>query len=500
MRLAIGLDIGTTSTIGVLVAPDGRTLAHASRPATLRSPRPGWAEEDPEEWWANAAAILRDLAARVPAGDAVAGIGVAGMVPAVVLLDRAGAPIRPSIQQSDARTGPEVAAWAERFDEAAHLRRTGTGINQQLVGPKTTWLARHEPDVLPRVATLFGSYDFIVSRLTGRRSVERNWALESGLTELATGAWAADLVAAAGIDPAWLPAIRRSDEIVGELRPDVARATGLPAGIPVVAGCADHVSSAFAAGITEPGDVLVKFGGAGDILAASAAPHGDPRLFLDHHIRPGLWMPNGCMASSGAVLNWIVATFGRGLEGEARPHARLDEAAAAVEAAEDGLLLLPYFLGEKTPIHDPAARGTIVGLGLHHALPHVWRAALEGIAFAFRHHLDVMREIGLPASRFVASDGGSASPLWMQITADVLGVELSVPEGHPGSALGAAFVAGMATGLFSGWGEIARFVGPGRRYLPGAAAARYDAPYAAWRELYGRLQPLFPRLGRGAAA
>jgi xylulokinase len=490
MRGAIGLDIGTTSTIGALIAADGRTLAVESRPVTLHSTAPGWAEEDPEAWWANARAILAALAtAAAAAGCRVEAIGVAGMVPALVLLDEAGAPLRRSIQQSDGRAAAEVAAMREAQDEAEFFARTGCGINQQLIAPKLRWLAAHEPAALARAATLCGSYDFITGRLTGARTVEANWALESGLMDLATRRFAPDLLAGAGIPASLLPPILAAHEIAGGLLPAIAAATGLPAGLPVVAGCADHVASAFAAGITAPGDVLLKFGGAGDILTASATPHADPRLFLDFHAIPGLFMPNGCMAASGAVLNWIL----RELAPSGATHAALDEAAAALPPGADGLVLLPYFLGEKTPLHDPLARGTLIGLGLHHRLAHIWRAALEGIVFGFRHHLDVMAESGIPARRFLAADGGSASTTWMQIAADAIGQPIQLLEGHSGSALGAGFIAGMGVGLFRDWGEIARFTRPGRMIRPGAA--RYDRPYAVFRETYDRLRTLYPRLG-----
>jgi xylulokinase len=275
---------------------------------------------------------------------------------------------------------------------------------------------------------------------------------------------------------------------------DSARVTGLAAGTPVVAGCADHVASAFVAGIRRDGDLLLTFGGAGDILLATDRPKPNPRLFLDYHLVPGLFMPNGCMACSGAVLNWIVRELcGRNLGDE--PHAELDRFAAELPPGADGLILLPYFLGEKTPIHDPYARGTLVGLGLHHTLGHIWRAALEAVAFGFRHHVEVFEELGQGVRRVVASDGGARSRVWMQIAADVLGHPIELLAGHPGSCLGAAYVAGVAVGAFSGWDEIARYVRPAGVAEPNPANAdRYARHYALYREIYEGLKPLYPRL------
>jgi xylulokinase len=502
MALTVGIDIGTTSTIGILIDTDGRTLALASRPTDLHSDHPGWAEEDPEQWWRNTCAVARELLQRSGRqGRDVAAVGVTGMLPAVVLLDGADRLLRRSIQQSDGRTGREVEELRAEFDPAEFVRRTGNGINQQLVAAKLRWLERHEPEVFARIATVFGSYDYLNWRLTGVKALEHNWALESGFLELATGEPAADLVALGHIEPLALPPVRRSHEVIGAVTAEAAAATGLAAGTPVVAGCADHVASAFVAGIRNDGDLLLKFGGAGDILLATGMPKPDPRLFLDYHIVPGLFMPNGCMACSGAVLNWIVRELagGAGLDASSeKPHAALDRRAAAVPAGAEGLILLPYFLGEKTPLHDPYARGTLVGLGLHHTLAHIWRAALEGIAFGFRHHVEVFEELGQSVRHVVASDGGAGSPIWMQIAADVLGLPIHLLRGHPGSCLGAAYVAGFGIGAVADWDGIRRFVTPAGVVEPEPAnAVAYREHYALFRETYRRLRPLYPRLAPG---
>jgi len=493
MAVVLGLDIGTTSTIGILVETDGAVLALHSAPVDLFSDHPGWAEEEPEQWWANVGTVCRALLAETRIDPrTIAAVGVAGMVPALVTLDATCAPVRRSIQQSDARTATEVEELRREVDEQDFLRRTGNGVNQQLLAPKLRWLARHEPQNFARIATVLGSYDFITHRLTGRLCIERNFGLEAGFVDLATHAVADDLVAHAGIAPSHLPTLRAGHEIVGSITHHAAAHTGLAAGIPVVAGAADHVASAFAAGIDAPGAMLIKFGGAGDVLLATDHPRPDPRLFLDYHLAPGLFMPNGCMAASGAVLNWFVREFSPD-----RDHAALDAEAAAIAPGADGLLLLPYFLGEKTPIHDPHARGTLVGLGLHHTRAHVWRAALEAVCFGFRHHAEVARELGYPVTRIIASDGGAASPVWMQIAADVLGMEVQLLAGHPGSCLGAAYVAAMGVAALPDWRQMGRFVRPAGTVRPRpAAVATYAEVYDAWRDLYARLKPFYPRLAR----
>lgn len=499
MSILLGLDIGTTSTIGILIRPPGRVLALASRPVTLRSPAPGWAEEDPADWWANVCALIPDLLAEAGIGaDAITAIGVTGMLPALVCLDDRGLPLRPAIQQSDGRCGAEVAALRNRLDPAAFLARTGNGINQQLIAPKLHWIARHEPTIHARIATVMGSYDYINFRLTGERAVEQNWALEAGFTDLADHAIADDLVALAGISRAAVPRRGRSTEVIGRITAAAARVTGLAEGTPVAGGAADMIASALGAGITGAGMVLLKFGGAIDVLTATDRLAPDPRLYLDYHLVPGLYMPNGCMATGGSALNWFAATFAGGERAAAEAagqslHRHLDSLAAARPAGADGVAVLPYFLGEKTPLHDPAARGLFAGLTLSHDLGHLWRALLEAYAYAIRHHVAVLDAIGHAPCRFVVSDGGAQSPVWMQIVADVLGAPLERLAGHPGSCLGAAWVAGITTGAVAGWDGVAEFATRIEPVLPDPGnAAVYRAGYAHFRDLYARLHGPLP--------
>ena len=491
MDCVIGLDIGTTSTIGILIALPDRVLAIASRPVTFSAPRQGWAEEDPEQWWSNVREIIPELCDKggIRADD-LRGIGVSGMLPALIALDAEGAVIRPSIQQSDGRNGAEVAELAAELDGAAFIARAGNGINQQLIAAKLRWLEKHEPENFARIATIFGSYDFINWKLTGRKAVEQNWALEAGFVDLSTGALSDDLIRIGHIEPGVVPPKQASHHILGHVTEEAARATGLPVGLPVAGGAADHIASGFAAGVTGPGDVLLKFGGAADILISSDTAQPDPRMFLDYHLVPGLFMPNGCMASGGSALNWFVDRIAYGEKEAAEKaglsvHQYLDLLAESTPPGADGVQIIPYFLGEKTPIHDPAARGIIHGLSLNHDLRHLWRALLEGFAYAFRHHVEVFADMGHPSRRFFASDGGSNSRLWMQITADVLQAPVQLLRGHPGSSLGAAWVAAVAVGLTDDWAGVAKFVTYGRRVDPDpATAAVYDEGYRRFRATY----------------
>ncbi len=321
------------------------------------------------------------------------------------------------------------------------------------------------------------------------RGTERNWALEAGFLNLHTAEPEDELIALAGIPRAMLPTVRAGHAILGAVTPQAAAATGLPAGLPVIAGSADHIASAYAAGLVAEGDVLLKFGGSADILMASANARPDDRLYLDYHSIPGLYIPNGCMASGGSMLNWLASILA---PGETQPHARLDALAAAIPAGSDGVSVLPYLLGEKSPLHDPLARATFTGLSLGHGAAHLWRAALESVGYALRHHAEVFREIGHPIRRLLASDGGAKSLVWMQMMADIFQMPVRVLTDHPGSCLGAAWLAAVGTGATTDWHGINRFVGAGRMLEPQAAnSAAYDAGYAQFRSLYGHLAPWF---------
>jgi xylulokinase len=319
-------------------------------------------------------------------------------------------------------------------------------------------------------------------KLTGARTVEANWALETGLLDFAKMSWAEDVLAAAGARAELLPSIRRCNEVVGRVTATAARETGLDEGVPVVAGTADHIGSTFASGVLEDGDLLVKLGGAGDIMLAIDKPFVDERLYLDFHLLPERFVLSGCMATSGSLIKWFQKTMGGGVS-----LAQLDEEAGAVAPGAGGVICLPYFLGEKTPINDPEATGAFVGLQLTQSRGHLFRAVLEGIAFGFRHHLEVFADRGHQPQRARVTDGGSSSRVWTQITADVLGMPLEKVTLRSGSAFAAAFCAGMGVGAFKDWSDIDRFVAVDEVIEPRSTEV-YDRAYERYRALYPALK------------
>lgn len=487
----LGIDIGTTALKAVLLERNRGLVAQAERAHELRSPEPGWAEEDPDQWWATTVSAIRAVLHGV-APDDVAAVGVAGMVPAMVLLDRAGNPLRPSLQQNDARAVAQVEALRRDVDTEAFFRITGGIPNQQNVDPRWRWLCTHEPAIVDRTATLCGSYDFIAFRLTGVRSLEENWAAESGLYDVERHAWHPAYLEHAGIPPHILPPVHAPSHIIGGVTQEAAALTGLRAGTPVVAGSADHVAAALGAGATRPGDLVLKFGGAGDILYCTDAPSPNRHFYFDYHDVPGLTLINGCMASSGSLVKW----FSRELACGTSP-AELDREAAGAPAGAGGIVVLPYFLGEKTPIFDPQARGVVCGVMLHHTRAHLYRAVLEAVCYGFAHHIALLTDAGYAIRRVFATDGGSRSGLWMQIAADVLNRPVQVVGAETASAIGVAFVAGMGTSVLRDWDDIGRYASAGPTFHPRAEQAQlYAEGLSLYRRLYEQLQPILPALAQ----
>jgi len=295
-----------------------------------------------------------------------------------------------------------------------------------------------------------------------------------------------------GLDPSMLPEIVSRNEIVGEVTAAAARASGLMAGTPVSSGYADHVASAFASGALEPGDALFKLGGAADILVVTSAPSVDERLFLDVHPSQGRWLPNGCMATSGAALRWFQRQFAPDTS-----LSTLDEEADAVGPGAGGVLALPYLLGEKTPMNDPMLRGAFVGLHLGHQRGHLHRALLESVAFGFRHHVEVFDDLGILLRTCRVTNGGSRSRLWKQILADTLARPLESVRAHPGSSWGAALLAAGAIGtadpedLVRAHLEVEAVVEP----RPGNLK-RYSDMYEIYRETQRATTPVSHALAR----
>lgn len=489
----LGIDIGTTGTKILLVNTAGGIVSEVNKPATLISPLASWAEEDPYEWWENVCAGVPECLQKAGVNSAsILSVGVSGMVPTTILVGRDGRPLRRSIQQNDARSVIEIDLFKSVVNEHDVFKRTGSAITQQSIGPKLLWLEKNEPEVFSQAVWIMGSYDYINFLLTDNPVLEQNWALESGLFDIHKRDWDDGLLRLSKIQRSQLPPVHSPSEVIGKVTKNAASLTGLREGTPVVAGSADHVASAFSVGVKENGDLLIKLGGAGDILYSLDKLEINEALFIDYHVRPGLFLINGCMASSGSIIKWYRDTFGGGLD-----YKELDGEANNINVGSDGLLLLPYFIGEKTPIFNPLARGVFFGLTLQHTRAHLYHAILEGISFGFNHHIQVLNDAGFMINRVRVANGGARSQLWRQVTSDVIGLPLEEVANHPGSSLGAAFIAGMGVGAFMDWSEIEKFIHLKEPTLPNLDNhEKYKSLFGLYRELYETNKPNFSQLAK----
>lgn len=475
-ELTIGIDIGTTGTKIVLFDPGDGIIGQVTKESDLFSEGAGYAEADPLVWEENVFSGIRQLLAEASVdGSAVKAVAATGMVPAVILLDSQGRPLRNAILQNDARALAQIERVRSTLADFDVLAMTGSAVSQQSVGPKLLWIQDNEAEVWDKTAMVVGSYDFALMAMGAEPHVEENWAIESGLFALDRTLFEPAL-GAAKITPRRLPPVKRPGDVVGHVSAKAAAATGLSSSAQLVVGGADHVLSAFAAGVEREGICLVKLGGAGDILAASNSPVVDERIYLDTHPIPGLWLPNGCMATSGSLIRWMQSLLG----GESL--VAMDDRASRRQAAQ--VLCLPYFLGEKSPLHDPELRGAFFGLHLGLDKYDLYRSVLEGIAFGFRHHFEVFADSGIAVEQVLVTNGGSKSTFWKQIHANVLGVPLLPVVDHPGASLAAAEIAAIGSGLLNDWADLHNFLELGEAVLPDPeVTGSYSAAYTEWREL-----------------
>ncbi len=493
----MGIDIGTTGIKIVLCDYKLSLISSAWRASNLFADRPGWAEGDPERWWIDVCKAVNECLskAKIKPSNVVA-IGTSGMVPVLILLDKKMNILRRSIQQNDARAYLEIKEFLHSANSEEILLRTGSIINQQSLAPKLIWLTRHEPEIFKNICHILGSYDFINFKLTGRLTVEKNWALESGFFDVFNNKWYQEMIKKAEISPMMLPPIISPSDVIGKVTKIAAMQTGLLEGTPVAGGSADHVASALAAGLCDNGDVLVKLGGAGDILYCTDKWATDQRLYIDYHDIPGKFLINGCMASSGSVLKWFVTNFCVDpKEKLGSAYQTLDKLAVKVTPGANGLLVLPYFLGEKTPIFDPFARGVFFGLTLSHTKADIFRAIMEGVAFGFRHHFDIFNDLNFVVKRVLICGGGAKSQIWRKIITDVIGKKVSYIGSHQGSSAGAAFIAGKAVGYFNSWEEVNKLAGVTAVEEPdNINYNRYSQLYYLYRDIYDNLKDNFEKI------
>jgi xylulokinase len=455
----VGVDVGTTGLKALALSEDGAVVARTEEGYELSTPRPGWAEQDPEDWVRAARAALDRL------GVEADRVGLSGQMHGLVALDEDRRVLRPAILWNDQRTGAECAEIEDRIGLARLVELTGNRALPGFTAPKLLWLRHHEPDVFGRIAHVLLPKDYVRLRLFGELVTDAADASGTLLFDVAGRRWSNDVLAALELPAEWLPPVMESPE---------------------VAGAGDQAAGAVGVGVHSPGPVSVVLGTSGVVFAPlegfAADSRGSAHVFC--HALPGRWHAMGVMLAAAGSLSWFRRAFAPGT-----PYDRLDAEAAAWEPGAEGLLFAPYLAGERTPHADPAARGSFVGLSLRHDRGALARAVLEGVAYALRDCLEVVRRLGCAADVGRASGGGARSELWLRIVASVLGLPLQRTVVEEGAAYGAALLGGVAAGVY--------------RDVPEAVAACIRVrdeiePHPVWQRIYAdgyeRFRALYPAL------
>ena len=486
--LFLGLDVGTSGVKALLVDRSGEVVASATTALTLQTPKPGWAEQDPDAWWGASVTSMRDACANVPSGR-VAAIGISGQMHSSVFLDRDGAVIRPALLWCDGRTTAECREIERSVGGEDRLRDLAS--NPALEGftlPKVLWLRNHEPAAFERLATVLLAKDYIRYRLTGELATEPSDASATLMYDTAKLRWSEAILRAVGLDSSILPAVGGSSEVLGRLTNDAAGITGLPVGTPVVGGGADNACGAAGVGVVAPGEAVASWGTSGTLLAPLAEPQVDPglRAHTFCHVAPGVWYLMGVVLSAGGAFAWYRDQLARDVAGTPNANLVLNEEAATIPRGAEGVTFLPYLQGERTPHRNANARGAFLGLTLAHTRAHLSRAVVEGVAFALRDSLSILQSLGLSPSELLLTGGGAKSPFLRQLQAEVFGVPVTTVNREEGPAYGAALLAAVGAGAFPDLATATRATLDRQTPLsPSAAAHReYDAPYARFREGY----------------
>ena len=505
----LGLDIGTSGTKALLLDETGTVRAAAESPHELHTPRPGWTQQDPENWWqacllATAKALKK---AKIKASQITA-IGLSGQMHGSVFLGDGPKALRPALLWNDQRTVDQCRQIEEKAGGRQQLLAMVS--NPALTGftaPKILWFMQNEPEKFARCRHILLPKDYIRYRLTGEYASEVSDASGTLLLDVKKRHWHEGLISHLGIDRALLPRLTESQEISGRVSSATARLMGLTADIPVVGGAGDQAAGAVGTGVVEPGILSAAMGTSGVSFAASAAPQTDPlgRVHTMCHAIPNTWCVFGCMLSAGGSLQWLRNTFfstqlSQLIAKKKDPGALYEQIIHLAQDAEPGsenLFFLPYLTGERCPHPDPHARGCFIGLTPRHSLAHLSRATLEGITMGMREQVDIMRSMGIVITQVRASGGGARSDFWRQLQADMYQAPVVTINVSEGAALGAAILAGVGSGR---WNNVPEATGQiikiKSRSRPNTKrSALYEIHHKKFAMLYPALQTFFKAIG-----
>jgi len=492
MTVAIGADVGTTAAQAVAIDEEGRVVATASSEYPLLTPRPQWTEQDPARWWDGVRDVLASVGRDVEGvGQSVGAIGLTGQMHGSVFLDAAGEVIRPAPLWNDQRTARQCEEIAEAVGDRRLVEITGNPALTGFQAPKVLWLRDEEPDAYARVEHVLLPKDYIRYRLSGRFATDASDAAGTLFLDLDQRTWSSEILDALGIPASWLPDVFESPELAGSLAPDIAEELGLPSGIPIAAGAGDNAAAAIGTGITRDGLMSSSIGTSGVLFAHADGPAIDPsgRIHAFCHAVPGKDCLLAVALSAGGSLRWWRDVTG--LE-----YDTLVAEARDTRPGAEGLVFLPYLTGERTPHLDPMARGVFLGLTARHTRGHMTRALMEGVLFALRDGLEIMRDLGVHPKEIRATGGGATSALWLRLQADVYRLPVHRLEIEEGAAYGAALLGHVAAGTLADVNEAASLVRtrPEVTEPDPRTTETYDALHGVYRSLYPSLREDMHRL------
>ena len=497
----LAVDLGTSAAKAGVFTLDGRELGTATAEYPTAYPQPTWAEQDPNHWWNAVVVTIRDCLKHVQAKSGkVNAVSISGQAPSCLAVDRRGAPLRPAILWIDRRATEEVEWIAEHVGAEEVCRVSGNHIDGYFGGPKWLWFRNKEPELFGRTWKILQAHSYVIFRLTGEIVTDYSHAgLCSPCFDLQKREWSQEMCEALGIPLSLLPELAPSHQVAGKVNAEGAKASGLIEGTPIVTGGGDFACATLGCGVIEVGQAAQMLGTAGNLLVPmgkSIKP--DPRLLNTLHVT-GDYLTLGSIYAGG-VLQWFRDQLGgpeieEGRRVDKSAYRLLDERAADIPPGADGLLLLPYLMGERTPIWDPYARGVYIGLTPYHTRAHMYRAALEGVAFGFRHMAEIIEQQGVHIEEIRAVNGGARSPLWRQIFADVLNARIDYAIGGAATLLGNVALAGVGVGLFSGFDVVKKMQQILETQEPNPSAHElYAEYYKLYRRIYLQLKEQFREL------
>jgi len=490
----LGIDVGTGGTRAVLINSEGDIITSATvEHIPFASPRTGWAEQEPRDWWRAASAAVRTvLSSEGVRPEEIGAVGLSGQMHGSVLLDARNEVLHHAIIWCDQRTETQCSALTDKVGVERLIELT---CNPALTGftlPKMLWVRELEPEVWQRVRAVLLPKDYVRLQLTGDKATDVADASGTLMFDVTHRKWSEEMLALAEIDESLLPRVYESPQVTGVVSAAGATATGLRAGTPVVAGAGDQAAGAVGMGIVSAGTVSATIGTSGVVFAVTDQPSLDPqgRVHTFCHAIPGRWHVMGVTQAAGLSLRWFRDQFGAGTEDGRDPYERLTDEAGKVPAGAGGALWAPYLMGERTPHLDPNARAALVGLTASHTRAHVIRAILEGVTFSLRDTFEIFRELNVPIKTIRLGGGGARSSLWRQIQADVYGRQVELVQAEEGAAYGAALLAGVGGGSWpsvdAACGAVIRVAD---RVSPEPSnAVLLDKQYEAFRLLYPALR------------